>query len=151
MSSILAGYSIKSRSTKSFDAYVPYRIFSQTKNLHDCLSYRKCFICSSFGIPFFPVPLKHKLVMALGSPIEVAKIDHPTEKQVCSPKTWTTTKASGATSFVTRLQVEELHDRYCQNLKDLFDRHKHKIGWDAKSLHFEDEDIEPLAELSKQR
>ena len=75
-----------------------------------------------FGIPFSPIPNRDPMVMALGEPIDVEAVAEP-----------------------TREQVAELHARYCQALQDLFDEHKHKLGWEHKTLHFEDEDLAAIS------
>ena len=56
--------------------------------------------------------------MALAPPMDVEQVANPTKEQ-----------------------VQELHDKYCKALSDLFDRHKGKMGWDHKTLHFEDENL----------
>ena len=50
--------------------------------------------------------------MALAPPMDVEQVANPTKEQ-----------------------VQELHDKYCKALSDLFDRHK------SKTLHFEDENL----------
>merc|ERR1712086_445499 len=71
-----------------------------------------------WGIPFGFIPHKQRLVVALGPAIEVMKVEEPTQEQ-----------------------VDELHTTYCKELRALFDRHKHKLGWENEELHFEDEDL----------
>jgi len=71
-----------------------------------------------FGIPFGVVPNKVKMLVVLGEPIEVEAVAKPTPQQ-----------------------VEELHARYTQSLKAMFDRHKGTLGpeWAARQLYLEDE------------
>lgn len=73
-----------------------------------------------FGIPFGIVPCRTKMVVALGSPIDVTAVEHPTPEQ-----------------------VNELHAKYVTELKGLFNRHKSKMGseWADKTLYLEDEPI----------
>mmetsp|Transcript_19428 Transcript_19428/g.58667 ORF Transcript_19428/g.58667 Transcript_19428/m.58667 type:complete len:257 (+) Transcript_19428:234-1004(+) len=72
-----------------------------------------------WGIPFSPVPNRVKMIIVLGKPIEVERIEEPTSEQ-----------------------VEALHARYVDALADLFDRHKHRMGeeWVARrgTLFLED-------------
>ena len=75
-----------------------------------------------FGIPFGFLPHQQKLVVAIGKPMEVARV------------------ASGEPS---REQVEALHARYVAELRGLYAKHKHRMGseWAARrdQLYLEDE------------
>ena len=72
-----------------------------------------------FGIPYGFMPRKTRMVMLIGKPIEVTKVANPTQEQ-----------------------VDELHERYVQDLRSMFDRHKADMGqdWAQKELFLEDED-----------
>jgi len=73
-----------------------------------------------WGIPFGCIPHKQPMVIALGPAIEVTKIEgrEPTDAE-----------------------VDALHGTYCKALRELFDRHKHKVGWEKEELYFEDGDV----------
>mmetsp|Transcript_15338 Transcript_15338/g.27923 ORF Transcript_15338/g.27923 Transcript_15338/m.27923 type:complete len:331 (+) Transcript_15338:57-1049(+) len=73
-----------------------------------------------FYIPFGPIPTTHKIVMALGTPIPVQKVENP------SPQ-----------------QVDELHAKFCNGMRELFDKHKADMGWQDKQLYLEDEGMKP--------
>mmetsp|Transcript_70621 Transcript_70621/g.169220 ORF Transcript_70621/g.169220 Transcript_70621/m.169220 type:complete len:332 (-) Transcript_70621:159-1154(-) len=70
-----------------------------------------------FYIPFGPIPTRHKIIMAVGAPIPVEKVEDPTPEQ-----------------------VNALHDKFCDAMRALFDEHKGDMGWQDKRLYFEDED-----------
>lgn len=63
------------------------------------------FWLGRWGVPYGFVPINSKLVVALGAPLDVERVAEP-----------------------SREQVEALHARYCAALKDLFDRHKARMG-----------------------
>lgn len=69
-----------------------------------------------FYIPFGFVPTTHKVILAVGKPIRVEKVADPTEAQ-----------------------VNELHARFCDAMRALFDEHKAAMGWQEKRLYLEDE------------
>lgn len=69
-----------------------------------------------FCIPFGFVPRKHKVIMAVGEPIPVEKVESPTDEQ-----------------------VEALHVKFCLAMKALFDEHKSAMGWEDRKLYLEDE------------
>jgi len=69
-----------------------------------------------FGIPFGFMPMRQKILVAVGEPLEV--------EQVLSP---------------TREQVDAVHAKFCESLRVLFDEHKGSVGWQDKQLYFEDE------------
>eukprot|EP00929_Paragymnodinium_shiwhaense_P018216 TRINITY_DN12840_c0_g1_i4.p1 TRINITY_DN12840_c0_g1~~TRINITY_DN12840_c0_g1_i4.p1 ORF type:complete len:177 (+),score=42.81 TRINITY_DN12840_c0_g1_i4:214-744(+) len=75
-----------------------------------------------FGIPLGFVPNKVKLVVCVGKPIDVQKIEDREP---------------------SREEVAALHEHYCEQLVQLFDRYKERMGpsWVAKKLHFEDEEL----------
>jgi hypothetical protein len=72
-----------------------------------------------WGIPFSPVPNRVKMVVVLGAPLQVERVEDPTPEQ-----------------------IEQLHARYVQALTSLFDRYKHRMGeeWVARrgTLYLED-------------
>lgn len=74
-----------------------------------------------FGIPFGFVPCQSKMIVALGSPIDVTPVEKPTHEQ-----------------------INDLHAKYVTELRSLFDRHKSKMGseWANKKLYLEDEAID---------
>ena len=63
------------------------------------------FWTGRFGMPFGFVPNATKLVIAVGSPINVSKVESP-----------------------TRDQVDALHRTFVKELKELYGRHKHRMG-----------------------
>jgi len=73
-----------------------------------------------WGVPFSPLPVRGKLVIVLGAPIEVPRTESPTDDE-----------------------VDALHARYVCDLRDLFERNKGRMGaeWVAArgSLLLEDE------------
>jgi len=77
-----------------------------------------------WGIPFGFIPHKQKLVVALGPAIDVVRVVEPSQEQ-----------------------IDELHERYCKELCALFDRHKHKLGWENELLHFEDENLSKTSKI----
>jgi len=82
-----------------------------------------------WGLPFGVVPHQVKMVIALGEPIEVPKVDEPTPEQ-----------------------ITELHAKYVAAIGALFDRHKHRMGEEwvekrGKRLFFED--VPPESKKSK--
>lgn len=72
-----------------------------------------------FGIPFGVIPCKTRMVVAMGKPMEVTQVLNPTQDQ-----------------------IDQLHNRYIEELRGLFDRHKAEMGpeWEKKRLWLEDED-----------
>ena len=85
---------------------------------------RISLVCWSgrFGIPFGFLPHKQKLVVAIGAPIDVARVP------------------SGAPS---QAQIEALHAKYVEQLRHLYSKHKHRMGeeWATRRdrLYLEDE------------
>lgn len=73
-----------------------------------------------FDIPFFPCPKRQRLVACIGKPIEVEKVENPTNEQVVA-----------------------LHSKYIAELKSLFNRYKHEMGkeYENKQLYLETDDI----------
>jgi len=69
-----------------------------------------------FWIPFGFVPSRHKVLVAVGKPIPVEKVEKPTDAE-----------------------VDALHTKYCDSLRALFNEHKASVGWQDKQLYFEDE------------
>mmetsp|Transcript_9254 Transcript_9254/g.21384 ORF Transcript_9254/g.21384 Transcript_9254/m.21384 type:complete len:328 (+) Transcript_9254:68-1051(+) len=69
-----------------------------------------------FYIPFGPIPTTHKVIMALGPPIPVEKVENPSAEQ-----------------------IDELHTKFCNAMHELFDKHKADMGWQDKQLYLETE------------
>lgn len=77
------------------------------------------------------------MVVALGPAIEVQKIPEPSQEQVCHD-----TLIEPLMLKICLEQVDSLHEKYCEALCSLFDRHKHKLeGWEHRKLYFEDVDL----------
>ena len=70
----------------------------------------------AFGIPFGPFPVRQKMCVVLGPAIECERIENPSDEQI--------------------LKVQK---EYLLALKSLFNRHKHRVGYEHKTLIFEDE------------
>jgi len=64
-----------------------------------------------YGRFFSPIPYQHPLMMVIGKPIEVKQVAEPTNEQ-----------------------INELHEKFCAELKELFDRNKEQFGWGHKQL-----------------
>lgn len=58
-----------------------------------------------WGWPFGFMPVPTKLVVAIGTPIPVKQVDKPSKQQ-----------------------IDELHATFTKDMKDLFDKYKHKMG-----------------------
>eukprot|EP00811_Abedinium_folium_P006484 NODE_15976_length_1019_cov_1.188341.p2 GENE.NODE_15976_length_1019_cov_1.188341~~NODE_15976_length_1019_cov_1.188341.p2 ORF type:complete len:112 (+),score=28.41 NODE_15976_length_1019_cov_1.188341:261-596(+) len=68
-----------------------------------------------FGNPFGPVPHRGKMLVVIGKPIDVDRVEEPSNEQVL-----------------------ELHARYTAALHALFERHKAKLaGYESKTLLLE--------------
>jgi len=76
-----------------------------------------------FDIPFNPCPKRKRLIVCIGKPIEVEKVEKPTNEQVVA-----------------------LHSQYVKELKALFDRYKGDMGeeYKHKQLYLETDDISHL-------
>ena len=78
------------------------------------------FWTGRWGVPFGVIPNPVKLVVAVGAPLAVTKVAAPTNEQ-----------------------VEALHATFVSAMRDLFERHKHRMGeeWVAQrgTLFLEDE------------
>ena len=78
------------------------------------------FWTDRFGIPFGFIPKPVKMIAVVGKPIDVTKVENPTNEKVI-----------------------ELHTKFINEIKALYDRHKHRMGVDwAKKynrLYLEDE------------
>jgi len=76
-----------------------------------------------FDIPFSPCPRRKRLIVCIGKPIEVDKVEKPTDEQVVA-----------------------LHSKYVKELKALFDRYKVEMGeeYKHKQLYLETDDISHL-------
>lgn len=89
------------------------------------------FWTGRFGVPFGFLPCNQKLVVALGTPIDVEKREDPTKEE-----------------------IDSLHTEFTLALRELFDRHKHKMGDDwvkrRSRLYFETEKLPP-PHLSKKK
>jgi 1-acyl-sn-glycerol-3-phosphate acyltransferase len=75
-----------------------------------------------FGVPFGFLPCNQRLVVALGTPIDVEKKESPTKEE-----------------------IDELHTKFTVALRELFNQHKHKMGADwvkrRNRLYFETEKL----------
>eukprot|EP00811_Abedinium_folium_P035472 NODE_8261_length_1509_cov_13.118669.p1 GENE.NODE_8261_length_1509_cov_13.118669~~NODE_8261_length_1509_cov_13.118669.p1 ORF type:complete len:334 (+),score=101.61 NODE_8261_length_1509_cov_13.118669:98-1099(+) len=68
-----------------------------------------------FGIPLGPVPHRSKMLVLIGKPLDVERVEEPSNEQVL-----------------------ELHARYIVALNGLFERHKAKLaGYESKTLLLE--------------
>lgn len=85
-----------------------------------------------FGMPFGFIPRNQKLVVALGTPIDVEKKEHPTNEE-----------------------IDALHKEFTEALRGLFDRHKHRMGleWVKRRgrLYFETEKLPSQHLVSKKK
>merc|ERR1711920_1129064 len=79
------------------------------------------FWTDRFGIPYGLIPNKVKMVCCIGAPILVEQKDNPSSAD-----------------------IEALHEKYVTALRDLFDRHKHRMGkeWENKQLYLENQDAD---------
>jgi 2-acylglycerol O-acyltransferase 2 len=75
-----------------------------------------------FGVPFGFLPCNQRLVVALGTPIDVEKKESPTKEE-----------------------IDELHTKFTVALRELFNQHKHKMEADwvkrRNRLYFETEKL----------
>ena len=62
-------------------------------------------------VPFVPILRRQKVVAVFGTPIHVDRVPNP-----------------------TRLQIDDLHTRFCDEIQRIFDQYKHLIGWDDYKL-----------------
>jgi 2-acylglycerol O-acyltransferase 2 len=60
-----------------------------------------------------PIPRRAQITMCIGRPIEVARVDEPTDAQ-----------------------IDALHARVLDEMRTHFDRHKAALGWGDRDLHF---------------
>jgi 2-acylglycerol O-acyltransferase 2 len=85
-----------------------------------------------FGVPFGFVPNRQKLIIVVGRPIHVHKVTDPTTEQVV-----------------------ELHGKFVTALKQLFQRHKYRMGseWAATHdrIYLEDEKLPPTGVMRQCR
>jgi 2-acylglycerol O-acyltransferase 2 len=65
-----------------------------------------------WGVPFGFVPRPHKLVIAIGAPIDVTKTEKPMKEE-----------------------IDTLHSTFVKAVKDLYDRHKHRMGDEWVTTH----------------
>ena len=81
-----------------------------------------------WGIPFGVVPHKVKMVIVLGEPIEVAKVEgrEPTKEE-----------------------VQQLHAKYCTAITELFDKHKHRMGMRPRRRAHSSLRLTPAAERAR--
>jgi len=86
------------------------------------------FFRGLFDIPFLPCPKRRRLIVCIGKPIEVEKVEHPTNEQVVA-----------------------LHARYVTELRALFDRYKPEMGeeYKNKKLYLETDDISHIDNKQK--
>ncbi|CAK9097144.1 unnamed protein product [Durusdinium trenchii] len=63
-----------------------------------------------FGLP---IPRRTQVTMAFGRAIEVSKVENPTEEQ-----------------------IDEVHQKFLQATKQMFDLHKASLGWGDKEMEF---------------
>ena len=81
-----------------------------------------------FGVPFGFLPRPQKLVVALGSPIDVVKTEQPTKEE-----------------------IDALHEKFTVAVKMLFDKHKHRMGreWVGKRDRLYLETEQPPSHMTK--
>lgn len=84
------------------------------------LQFSFVFWTDHLGIPFGVVPRPGKMVLCIGKPIDVERVETPTP-----------------------LQVAKLQERYILELRALFNRHRGKMGheWEGRELYLEDEEL----------
>lgn len=64
------------------------------------------------GVGGSPLPHRHDILSVVGEPVAVTQCDNPTQEQ-----------------------VDETHARFCAQLTEMFDSHKHLMpGWEGKKL-----------------
>lgn len=82
-----------------------------------------------YEVPFGFIPNPTKLVFAIGKPIDVEQVDDPTQEQ-----------------------IDELHQQFVRALRELFDRHAHRMGeeWTKRHdrLYLESENLPPASSTS---
>jgi len=66
-----------------------------------------------WGRGFLPIPRRVQITMAFGKVIEVAKVENPSEEE-----------------------VDQLHQKILSATKEMFDLHKHSLGWGDKEMQF---------------
>jgi len=59
-----------------------------------------------------PIPFKQKMICIIGKPIKVSKTDQPTSQQ-----------------------IDKVHQQYMDSLREMYDKHKHLIGWQGRPLN----------------
>eukprot|EP01089_Gocevia_fonbrunei_P019045 TRINITY_DN6601_c0_g1_i1.p1 TRINITY_DN6601_c0_g1~~TRINITY_DN6601_c0_g1_i1.p1 ORF type:complete len:387 (+),score=25.70 TRINITY_DN6601_c0_g1_i1:160-1320(+) len=95
---------------------VPVYHFGNTQLYDYCglssLSRKVRISCLAFYGRFFsPIPYQHPIMMVVGRPIEVKRVENPTEAE-----------------------VDDLHAKFVGELKNLFDKYKAQFGWAHKEL-----------------
>mmetsp|Transcript_11648 Transcript_11648/g.18019 ORF Transcript_11648/g.18019 Transcript_11648/m.18019 type:complete len:364 (-) Transcript_11648:2396-3487(-) len=78
-------------------------------------------LCLFFGPLGLPVPFRQKLMYVMGRPLYPSHIENGTQPPV-----------EGSPDFDR--QVDALHSRFCDELLDLFERHKESYGWAHKTM-----------------
>ena len=84
-------------------------------------------ICLFFGVWGLPVPFRQRLLYAVGKPIYP-----PTLESLGSD----TGALLDDSSEELQRQVDLMHEMFCNELKNVFDRYKASYGWDHKELRF---------------
>eukprot|EP00931_Biecheleriopsis_adriatica_P011379 TRINITY_DN112470_c0_g1_i1.p1 TRINITY_DN112470_c0_g1~~TRINITY_DN112470_c0_g1_i1.p1 ORF type:complete len:333 (+),score=43.09 TRINITY_DN112470_c0_g1_i1:83-1081(+) len=90
------------------------------------LSTSLIFWTDRFGLPFGFIPHRVRLVVVVGTALEVDKVSEPSQEQ-----------------------VDELHARYVAHVRALFDRHKGEMGgnWGRQRLYLENEAVDPTVDF----
>jgi len=74
-------------------------------------------IYGAFGLP---IPFRQRLLYTVGDPIYPRYIQENVARPV-DPE-------------ILKIQIDEMHSKYCNSLTNMFERHKESYGWGNKVL-----------------
>lgn len=89
------------------------------ENISKVLRVSLCLFFGQFGLP---IPFQQKLMYVMGRPLFPAHIENGSAMP-----------PEGNPEF--NRQVDALHSRFCDELAELFERHKESYGWGRKTLN----------------
>ena len=118
---------------------VPVYCFGATKMFHRLhLSWLerlsnalRVSLCILFGVWGLPIPFRQRLSYVIGDPLF--------PEELSSTMASSSSSSSSSSLHLTNAEtegrrVDELHQRFCDELLRIFDRHKEAYGWGHKTL-----------------
>ena len=85
----------------------------------------KISICIFYGRLGLPIPFRQRLLYVMGNPIyppDIAHSNYNAGNNISSDQ-------------VFRQNVDEMHEKFCDELLRIFDKYKESYGWGDKILH----------------